>query len=253
MQEAFRQAAERVYLADRGGSPGGIGTMGERRLHAILKYYLSPDASCHEVRLGRYVADICADTGVFEIQTRRMDRLLPKLAAFLAEREVTVVYPVAREKYLSWIDPEDGTVTSPRKSPRHGCVQDCLYELYYLREYLSHPRFHVRVILCDMQEYRWQTGFGRGRKRRAPRAERIPRVLSGDYGLAAPEDYACLIPASLPVAFTAKEYAAAVKIPPAAAYRAVQVLLTVGAIRRSGKRGNAYCYERGEVPQDEPI
>lgn len=227
--------------------------MGERRLHAILKYYLSPDASFHEVRLGRYIADICSDEGIWEVQTRRMDRLVPKLAAFLAEREVTVVYPVAREKYLSWIDPSDGTVSEPRKSPRHGCVQDCLYELYSLRDYLTHPRFHVRVVLCDMQEYRWKTGYGQSRKRRAPRAERIPSALVGDYTLASVADYSRLIPVSLPAVFTAKEFAAAVRIPPAASNRAVRVLTAVGAIRRCGNRGRSYCYERGEMPHDESL
>lgn len=36
----------------------GIGTLGERSLHAVMKYWLDPDDSHHEIRLERCVADI---------------------------------------------------------------------------------------------------------------------------------------------------------------------------------------------------
>ena len=166
--EAFRLAAEQTYLG--GDCPGGIGTLGERRLHAALKRFLSPDVTTHEIGVGRYRADVLTDGHVYEVQTRRMDRLTAKLRVFLDTYDVTVVYPVARQKYLSWVDPETGDVTSPRKSPIHGKVQDCLYELFYLAEFLTHPRFHVKVLLADLQEYRTLTGYGRAKKRRAPRA-----------------------------------------------------------------------------------
>ena len=36
----------------------GIGTLSEKRLHRILKCYLCADSASHEVKLGRYVADV---------------------------------------------------------------------------------------------------------------------------------------------------------------------------------------------------
>lgn len=245
--EAFRRAAEETYLG--GDCPGGIGTLGERRLHAVLKRFLSPDVSTHEVRVGRYRADILKDGHIYEVQTRRMDRLTEKLRVFLSEYEVTVAYPIARNKYLSWVDPDTGDVTPPRKSPIRGKVQDCLYELFYLADYLGHLHFHVQVILADMQEYRTLTGYGREKKRRAPRAERLPRSLVAVYALDTPADYARLIPDTLAEPFTAAEYARAVGIPPAAQSRAMRVLTVTGAVRRAGKRGRAFLYARGgETP-----
>ena len=236
--EAFRLAAEQTYLG--GDCPRGIGTLGERRLHAALKRFLSPDVTTHEIGVGRYRADVLTDGHVYEVQTRRMDRLTAKLRVFLDTYDVTVVYPVARQKYLSWVDPETGDVTSPRKSPIRGKVQDCLYELFYLTEFLTHPRFHVKVLLTDLQEYRTLTGYGRAKKRRAPRAERLPRGLVASYDLATPAEYARLIPESL------SAYAKAAGIPAAARSRAMRVLTATGAVRRVGKRGNAFLYARGE-------
>ena len=37
---------------------GGIGTLGERALHKILKLYFEPDQSCHEIEILGSVADI---------------------------------------------------------------------------------------------------------------------------------------------------------------------------------------------------
>lgn len=242
--EAFRLAAEATYLG--GDCPGGIGTLGERRLHAALKRFLSPDVTTHEISVGRYRADVLTEGHIYEVQTRRMDRLTAKLRVFLETYDVTVVYPVAREKYLSWVDPVTGSVTPPRKSPIHGKVQDCLYELFYLTEFLNHPHFHVKVLLADLQEYRTLSGYGREKKRRAPRAERLPRGLVAVYDLVAPADYARLIPGTLQEPFTSSAYAEATGIPAAARSRAMRVLTETGAVRRVGKRGNAFLYARGE-------
>lgn len=242
----FRRASERVYLGEKNERPDTIGIRKEHRLHAILKYYLAPDDRYHEVRVGKYWADILRDGHIYEVQTRRLDRLKTKVQAFLKDYDVTVVYPAVREKTLSWIDPTDGTVTSPRKSPLHGTVYHSLYELVSLADFLDHPRFHVRVLLFDMQEYRALTGYGKNRKIRAPRTERIPKALVGDYLLDSPTDYAHFLPENLSEPFTVKMYAKETGVPADTASRAVRVLSAAGVIRRAGKRGNAFLYEREE-------
>ena len=49
-QQACRQARESL----RGQN--GIGTLGEKTLHAALKAYYEPDAESHEIKIGRYIA-----------------------------------------------------------------------------------------------------------------------------------------------------------------------------------------------------
>ena len=77
-----------------------IGTLSEKTIHAILKYYLEPNASCHEIRVGSFFADIKNEQGIFEIQTRQFYKLQGKLAVFLEQYPVTVVYPIVRHNYL---------------------------------------------------------------------------------------------------------------------------------------------------------
>lgn len=79
----------------------GIGTLKERSLHAVLKYWFSPDEACHERKVGRYVADVFDGERVVEIQTGSAYRLQPKLEAFLPAYPVTVVLPLVRRKTLT--------------------------------------------------------------------------------------------------------------------------------------------------------
>ena len=60
-QQACRQARESL----RGQN--GIGTLGEKTLHAALKAYYEPDAESHEIKIGRYIADIVGENGIIEI------------------------------------------------------------------------------------------------------------------------------------------------------------------------------------------
>ena len=79
----------------------GIGTLKERSLHAVLKYWFAPDDACHERKVGRYVADVFDGERIVEIQTGSAYRLQPKLEAFLPAYPVTVVLPLVRRKTLT--------------------------------------------------------------------------------------------------------------------------------------------------------
>ena len=61
-KQAFREACEKVIGKECEKS--GIGTLGEKTLHAILKWYYEPDSSKHETRIGPFVADIVTDSGI---------------------------------------------------------------------------------------------------------------------------------------------------------------------------------------------
>lgn len=46
-----------------------------KTLHAALKAYYEPDAESHEIKIGRYIADIVGENGIIEIQTQSFDKL----------------------------------------------------------------------------------------------------------------------------------------------------------------------------------
>lgn len=110
--------AARALAAVHPRAESGIGSLSEGSLHHLLKFYFEPDADRHEVGVGRYFADILNEDGIIEIQTRALYRLSPKLDAFLPLYPVTVVYPVAAVKQVSWIDPKPGRKAGRAVRPR---------------------------------------------------------------------------------------------------------------------------------------
>lgn len=234
---------------DSGGADGSplIGTLGERTLHAVVKAYFEPDPAFREVRIGRYVADICRDGQIVEIQTRSFRSLRGKLRAFAPGYRVTVVYPVAREKYVSWIDPETGEITSRRKSPKRGTVYDLLPELYALRPVMPLENVDFAVLFVDTEEYRLLNGRSRDRKRfGAERAERIPTALGGIERFETPEDWLKLIPDTLPEDFGTADFAGAARMTRYTAGNSLRTLETLGAVVRVGRNGNALVYKRNQ-------
>lgn len=238
-----------LHLQDR----VGIGTLSERSLHAVLKYWMEPDETFHEVRVDGLVADIFDGRRVVEIQTRSLYPLRKKLERLLPAYPVTVVVPVVRNKRLIWMDPETGETTAPRKSPRVGGFADGLGELFRLEDYLGHPRLTMLFVELDVEEYRIRDGWGNGGKRGSHRAERIPTAMGRTLRVNAPLDYASLLPEGLPDPFTTADLRKCGRLSAKKAGDGAKTLYKLGALVRTGKRGNAYLYRipQGDRPESE--
>lgn len=232
-----------MACTEKNRGQNGIGTLGEKSVHAALKHYFDPCEAHHEVRFKGYVADVKNEQGFVEIQTRGFYRLQKKLEVFLQEAPVTVVYPVAAERWILWID-EDGTVEPKRKVTRKPTAASILPELYNLRSLLENPWLRFRVVLMEVEDYRLKDGYGPDKKKRATKFDRYPVALLDEIWLASPSDYLQLVPESLKDGFSAKEYAKAVKLPLGQASVAANVLSAMGALERVGKAKNAYLYRR---------
>jgi hypothetical protein len=170
-----------------------------------------------------------------EVQTGGFFPLREKIGWYLTHTpcRVTVVHPIPAVKYLSWIDPADGSILSRHKSPKRGRVKDVAKELYWLSDYIGDPRFAVRLLLLELEEYRLADGWSRDKKRGSNRYERFPTALLGDVTLWTPADYAAyFLPPALsapdgegndPV-FTAAAYAKATGIRGKATYSMLRLL-----------------------------
>ena len=134
---------------ETGRADQGVGTLGEKTLHRVLKRMIEPDVSRHEVKLGNYVADVLNERGVFEIQTRSLHKLKPKLTALLPYYPVTVVVPVIETKWLLVMDPETGELTGRRKSPKRGKAADLLGDLAYLKPLLPDPNLSFLLVRLE--------------------------------------------------------------------------------------------------------
>lgn len=222
----------------------GIGTLSEKTVHAVLKRYLVPDEACHEIKCGRYVADILCEGEIMEIQTAGFNRLRSKLEEFLKEKDVTVVYPIPHRKWLIWIDEETGEFSEKRRSPKVGSYYEAFYELYKIKMFLKHPNLHFRLILLDVEEYRLLNGYSQDKKRGSKRYDRIPVELVEDKFLNCAEDFMELVPKELCQPFTVKMFQKATKLSPKKAGVAINVLAHLEVIKQVGKEKNAYLYER---------
>ena len=214
---------------------GGIGTLGEKTLHAALKNYYEPDPRLHEIRYKGCVADIMRDGEIIEIQTANFYGMRSKLERFCAENRVTVVYPAARRKTIVTVDPKTGEALSRRRSPKTGSPYEIYAELIHILAFLREPNLSFRVVMVDLDEYRVTADKKRrGRGKAYTRTERIPTAFCEEYEAGGGAGWTSLIPGEILSAdyFTIKDFAKYSSLTYYRASAAVKVLLTAGAVEK---------------------
>lgn len=247
-KQFFDQVCDEV-IGQRQGM-NGIGTLSEKTVHSVIKSYLSPNSINHEIKVGGFVADICTGNEIIEVQTRNFDKLRRKLNTFLEFAPVTIAYPIPRIKWLRWVNPQTGEISAPRKSPKLGTPYSIFPELYKIKNYLVNPNLNLKIIMMNLEEYRFLDGWSQDKKKGSTRCDRIPTELVEEIIISCPEEYQLLIPETLEDAFTSKDYKKATGLPMHHAQTALHVLHFVGAVNRIGKNGNAHIYSRMKSPSD---
>ncbi len=240
--QLFTKACETMIGVLQGQN--GIGTLQEKTIHSVLKYYYAPDPIYHEIKIGQYVADICVDGEIFEVQTRNFHTMRKKLTYFLQDHDVTIIYPVAHTKWLSWLNIETGEISPKRKSPKTGTFYQIIPELYRIKTFISNPKLHFIISLLDVEETRYLNGWSRDKKRGSTRMDGIPVGLFDEMRIDTLSDYTKFLPTSLPLQFTSKDLVKSAKISQRSATLLLNVLLETKVITRIGKKGNNYLYEK---------
>ena len=241
-QQLFHKVCDDVI--GQGQGLMGIGTLSEKTVHSVMKNYCDPNENNHEIKVDGYVADICNGNEIIEIQTRSFDRLRKKLSVFLNHYPVTIVYPVPYIKWIRWVNPQTGEITQPRKSPRKGTPYIIFPELYKIKGFLEKPNLRIKIVMLNMEEYRFLDGWSQDKKKGSSRCDRIPTDLVQEIYISETKDYKQLIPESLKEEFTSKDYKKASGLSLGASNLAVHILNYVGVIERIGKKGRAYLYTR---------
>lgn len=245
-ENRFQKAREKILGNER--TRIGIGTLSEKTLHAILKNYYEPDEDKQEIPIDRYVADIFNGREIIEIQTAQMNRMRGKIERFLPLHPVTIVYPIAREKWLYWIDPETGEISEKRKSPKKGNEYAVFAELYKIKQYLHHPNLKVRLVLLDMEEYKILDGWGEKKKNHASKFDRIPLRIEKEILLERKEDYMQFVPYELEEHFNSARFAKAAHVSRELATVVLNILEYMEVVERIGREGRYYIYKVKEQP-----
>lgn len=225
----------------------GIGTLSEKLLHKMLKLYIEPNIENHEVAYMGSIVDIKTADGIFEVQTRGYEKLVPKLRRILPTSTVTVVCPLAHEKYMRWLDRETGEMTERRKSPKRENAFDAFRMLFGIRELITHPNLHVRLVYMQVEDFRALDGWDKTRKRGSNRVERIPTRIIREEVISTPADYLGYLPETLGAEFTAPEFSRAIKRTSRYTFYVLKLLVATGAVREVGKRGRATLYAKAEI------
>lgn len=242
--ELFLRAKDKIV--GKKHNDKGIGTLAEKTVHGVLKHFFEPEEDNHEVALDGYFADIYNDAGVVEIQTRSFNRLREKLAVFLNYYPVTIVYPLAYNKWISWIDPETGSVSGRRMSPKHCNAYDAFFELYKIKQFLKNDNLRIKLVMMDVEEYKLLNGWNSTKKKGAERYDGIPVGIREIITIDCVEDYMQFVPYELKEEFSSAEFAKACKIDVATARLVLNILYYTGTVVRTGKSGKAYLYKVSE-------
>ena len=219
-----------------------IGVLNEKTLHAVLKLYMDDDAkNFQEKKIGSFYADLFNGEEICEIQTRDLGKLCKKLEFFLEYYPVTVVHPIAAIKHISWIDPKSGEISKPRKSPLKQGFAHSVRELYRIREHISHPNLHIKLLLLEVHDYKLKNGYGKDRKKRAHRYERFPIGLIDELDLDTPNDYFKIFP-RLEGEFCVDEYSKLTGLDKSKARMAINLMIRLGLAELCGKDKRKYVY-----------
>lgn len=238
----FSEARAKALSDERDNS--SVGTLGEKLVHRTLKYYIDADSTHHEIKHLGSVADVKNPDGIFEIQSRAFDKLTKKLSKFLDDSNVTLVYPLISQRYLTWIDPENGETTPPRKVTKKGRKTDVLPELARIAKYVLHDNFTLRIYELEADEYRTLDGYGAEKKKRATKLNLIPRELISVSEYKSLGDLSSLLPEGLESRFFAKDFYALTRLRGRRGWFALTFCTEIGLVRCVGKSGNAFIYEK---------
>jgi hypothetical protein len=172
------------------------------------------------------------EQGIIEIQTGSFDRLAKKLTAFLAVTRVTVVYPVVTKKRVYNI-----STGRAYASPKKGTIWHFLSEVGKLRGLVTHENLSFRLCLITADELR------KGAGRKAEKLDIVPTGLVDEIVLETRADWH-IFTDPLPESFSMKDFEAATKLRGLEAWTALKGLCAAGITSQTGKRGNAFIYEK---------
>lgn len=219
-----------------------IGELNEQPLHASLKAWYTEPGARMEVSVDGYVVDIVHEGQLIEIQTGNFSGIKHKMRALAASHPVSLVYPIAREKWLLKLPKQDWDEPRRRKSPKRGRVEDVFRELVSFPDLLLQDNFTLEVVLVNEEEVRHFTGRKMWWRNGWESVER--RLLSVEERnvYRSPADMEGLLPEGLPGEFTTKDLAQALEGPRWLAQKMAYCLRKMGVIKTIGKHGRAYLY-----------
>ncbi len=215
--------------------------MQETSLHAALKNRYTSNGDQQEVEIDGFLVDVVKGNQLIEIQTSHFHQIKPKLLALLETKTLTLVHPIAQEKWIVRLS-KQGEMLSRRKSPRRGRPEHIFSELIRFPQLISHPNLTLELLMIQ-EEVIWRDdGQGSWRRKGWSIADRRLIQVLDSQSLHLPSDYIRYLPLELLNPFTSTELAQQVEIPRRLAQQMIYCFRAMVLIQQVGRRGRAFLY-----------
>lgn len=224
----------------------GIGVYAESGLHASLKRHLAGPEDVFEVPVGGKVVDLVRSTPkgeeLVEVQTKRLDKIAPKVLALAAEHRVRVVHPVAVETLICRVAPDSGELISERRSPKRGDLYSVFDELVRAPSLIAARKVSVEVLLVRCREIRCRDGSGSWRRRGDRVLARDLEEVLESRTFSKASDWMRILPKGLPPPWTSASLGEALGIGADRARRILYSYAAAGLLVEAGKEGRRKLY-----------
>ncbi len=218
-----------------------IGTLNEKPLHAALKDYYAQLGDETEVKVNDFFIDIVQGDLLIEIQTGNFASIKTKLRKLVKSHYVHLVYPVAKEKWIVKLAPDDNQPASRRKSPKRGRVEELFHEMIRFPELLAHPNFSLEVVMTKEEEVRRFDPKKNWRRKGWGTVERRLLEVVDQIVFENPSDWLLLLPEGIGE-FTTKDLSGQMSISKHLSQKMAYCLRKANVIKLIGKRGRANLY-----------
>ncbi|MCY3621267.1 MAG: hypothetical protein OXH68_06095 [Gammaproteobacteria bacterium] len=222
----------------------GIGELNERSLHRALKARYAVAGSLTEQAIDGYVADVVIDGRIIEIHTGSFWPLKRKLPRLLEHHAVTLVHPIARDRYIVKPTADGRGIMSRRMSPKHGSVFTVFAALASTPTVLAHANFVLEIVITVEEEIRVPDERRNRRRGGWTAVDRRLVEIVEIHRIEAMADLFAMLDAELPAEFTTADLAAAMRLSRRLGQQAAFCFREAGLSEICGKAGNAHVYRR---------
>ena len=181
---------------------------------------------------------------IVEIHTGGFRPLRRKLPRLLERCPVTLVHPVARDRYIVKVPADPNAPLTRRRSPKHGSVFEVFPALASIPTLLAHPDLTLEVVMTVEEEVRALNGRGSWRRRGWAILDRRLVDVVETHAIGSMADLFAPLDADLPERFTTRDVAAAMRSSRRLGQIAAFCFREGGVSEVCGKEGNALVYQR---------
>ena len=224
----------------------GIGELNERSLHRALKARYAVPGSLTEHAVDGYVADIVTGDGIIEIHTGIFWPLKRKLPRLLEQHRVTLVHPIARDRYIVKPTADGKGIMSRRMSPKHGSVFAIFAALASIPTLLGNSNLALEVVITVEEEVRVPDARRNRRRGGWTTVDRRLVEIVDIHRIEHMADLFAMLDAKLPAEFTTADLANAMHSSRRLGQQAAFCFRESGLSEICAKDGNALVYRRAQ-------